>query len=474
MSEVKETTIHVAEPTTVVASTPSEATPAEYAARLEEAKRSWGPRVTERIEFLQEALRVLREKGVSVTAPMLCRILLAGDAKSVTKSVPRDAVLIFKDNKYFYNGLLPPMFADKVMIKLPSGQFEILGVIKSVRRLDQSAYWEITFTVPPSPTHDAILVSSTPIQLDMFALDMIPQQCAHATDLSDVIATFVQKDVDGTLFFKLMVFETDTNADLGNISTYEHGIAHSDSPAFVEGLAAAIKSEAEGADNCPGELINGQCVELQNQKTKITVAEVPTFLIYSQNLTQFEHELTTILANAALAAKLCAFFAVPSTSYATLRKRNSLLWTKLALDADDCIAQFIVTLHRNVFESYLSALNNLWQGPAVTGDNTKIAAIMWLLFYTQLPVFVTKLAKMMTLELTSKNIQYQMRALVREFHKELTKHVTAFLPPRDVTDLQQRTVIDNIRMYLNDIRIGVAERMDIAVRMNAPECFRKK
>ena len=129
------------------------------------------------------------------------------------------------------------------------------------------------------------------------------------------------------------------------------------------------------------------------------------------------------------------------------------------------------TLHRNVFESYLMQLNDLWQTKPMSDSPKMKAAIMWLLFYTQLPVFVAKLSDIMVSKVISSpktSVKASMNGIVKEFHMELTKHLSGFLPKRDASNA---VVQDNIRTALSKVQLGVQEQMSAAVIRNAPDCY---
>jgi len=346
-----------------------------------------------------------------------------------------------------------PMFADVVYQRtLDDKKVEFkgarLGVIQEVRQITGSTQFVVTI-VPEFTTTEKVNV-----YFQTFALESVLPQCKNANQ-ADVIATFISKDgIEGKQYRMLVKAGAGTE-------TFEITKAN-----LTTVLANAMKTLPE----CPGEMIDGKCQERLEQAV-LQVGQMPDFRTYLKSTAQFQMDFAASVGDDKdWVPAFSAFFIVDERSFNALATREKALRNKLLTHKDQCTAQFLLNMHRAVFETYLMQLNDMWQQPNMTPN--KIVAIMWLLYYTQLPVFVFKLLEMMVpISTGRKSIVARLHPVIKAFHTELLKHLASFLPVRDATNDDQRDIVDNVRKCLEQIRVGVQEQMSSTVERQTPECL---
>lgn len=403
-----------------------------------------------------------------VDAQTICNTLLGGNAKNVSQPVLRTGTLYVKaDNTVALQSTQPPMIGDEI---LNADTKQSIAFIHSLRSIEGSTY------VLKLNSTDLITPGETKIQLKPFALDMSPN-CKKTASSPDVIATFVSDDKDGMKFFNfaiqggaLLIARGEDEELYGSGVLRTSAADYIDSEAiFVACFVILFETQlSKYATQCPGGVIDGKCQGLVEDTLAPQAGQIPSYKKYDDNRAQFQQDLALALTDLDLASQLCAYFIVSKLAYDGLRTKHITTWSKLKVS--DCAKLYMQTLHRNVFESYLMQLNDLWQTKPMSDSPKMKAAIMWLLFYTQLPVFVAKLSDMMISKAGNKktSIKASMNGIVKEFHAELTKHLSGFLPKRDASNA---VVQDNIRTALSKVQLGVQEQMSAAVVRNAPDCF---
>jgi len=369
------------------------------------------------------------------------------DAKAEVKPASRTGKLFKRDGKYYIKTASSLMFADNVV---NSANNNSIAFIQSIRPITGSAQiYEVTLTTPSSsiPEDD----KGIDIILRSFELDMSPN-CTKFKNASthEMIATFVQNDSDALQFYKLLTIGAKIQGQSVDLDTI--------TPEDVEKwLISAMQAKQV---TCIGQLVNGRCEE-----TIKTVAQragqIPDFQTYEQNLTQFQADLEVVYKDS---KSLTDYFIVTKVAYDQVMMKNNALWA--TKKQSDCMKTFLKTLHRNVFESYIQELNDMYQRPNITATQT--AAVMWLLFYTQLPIFVLYLSGTILSRITAKNCTREIKVIVKDFHAKLKQHLVNFLPVRNETNKQ---ILDDIRGCLEKTYVGVQEQMVNAVSRNRPDCL---
>ena len=441
---------------------------------------SWNlPSVPRRVEILHAAL----EKS-GRTAAQFCTRYLQNDTQSKTKVLPHTGELKFDaaTDVLIASGVTP-MFGDLVYpvvktttdSKVTEEKGDLVGFVTSVRKITASNYYAISIKddsqnpqTPPDGKY----------YFEHFALDLAPQ-CMNVGS-ADVIATFVAQDKDGKRYRDLVnyVVQDDENGTI----TWEQHVDPPGSGNLVDWDKASVEQETNQIEIlagvftselglvCDGDMVDGKC-QARLEKAVLHVGQIPDFRSYLKATTDFQMDFAEAVGlDNAWVPEFSAFFVVDELSYSDLVKRDKQLRQKLLTSKDQCTAQFLLKMHHMVFETYLMQLNNLWQQPNMT--TSKTVAVMWLLYYTQLPVFVFKLLEMMTPRSSARsNIVSRIHVTVKAFHDELLSHLTGFLPVRDKTNSTQRQIVDDVRACLEQIRVGVQEQMSQAVVRQTPECL---
>jgi hypothetical protein len=409
---------------------------------------SWAlPSVSFQIQTWTDALA-----QAGKTSDQFCNALLKQNAGEVTQVPQRKGFLETKEERLIMSGTTP-MFADIVFANTNDKLGPMIGIINKVRSIAGNALYEVMFAEPVS------IATKEAVFLQKFALDLAPE-CTN-TKSADVIATFVARDKNGVEYRKRI--------DEGVSKSGLH-IDYTSASDMASALSFALLDVLVALPSCPGEMVDGRCQEIL-ESAVLKVGQMSDFKTYLGNTTQFQMDFEQAVQNkSSWVQEFSAFFIVDKPSYEELHAREKALRRRLLLNKDQCTAQFLLSMHRSVFESYLMQLNNLWQKSNIT--HTEIAAIMWLLYFTQLPVFVLKLLEMMVPQTASrKNITARIHPLVKTFHTELLTHVSGFLPVRNPLQKEQSSIIDCVRKYLEQIRIGVQEQMSMVVTRQTPECL---
>ncbi len=428
---------------------------------------SWkAPSAAIQIETLNAAL----QKSNS-TAAQFCSRYLHKNAHEQTQQPPRKGTIkTFDDKTLVISGTIP-MFADlvstyEIVSEVKNGKEvkteqkdNFLGFVNSVRKIQASNDYVVTLI--NAEGNDVAGIFKDSVYLESFSLDILPQ-CKNV-EAADVIATFVSQDKDGKEYRRMV--------DASSAFITGWGPESNTNPANLEVALEETFTHEIPVAICPpnGEIVDGKC-QRRLEQAVLTVGHMPDFRTYLKNTSEFQGDFAEVVGhNKAWVPEFSSFFIVDEASFNTLAKREQILRSKLVLSKDQCTAQFLLNMHRAVFETYLMQLNDMRQQPDIT--NSKNAAIMWLLYYTQLPVFVYKLLEMMVSESTKRNITVKIHSIVQAFHSELLKHLSGFSPVRDMTNSEQRDIVDNVRRYLEQLRVGVQEQMSNAVVRQTPECL---
>jgi len=131
-----------------------------------------------------------------------------------------------------------------------------------------------------------------------------------------------------------------------------------------------------------------------------------------------------------------AFFYVNPGVYEVWRQAEQDLRYKFKTSKKREQSAWLLQLHRVIFDSYLDQLQSMGQSQSL-GKNQKLA-IMWLLFYTQLPIFVIRLLQMLydelngSADITVAKLKMRVGAIVARFHSVVVQALPEFLPMPDV------------------------------------------
>jgi hypothetical protein len=472
-----------------------------------------------------------------LTPAEFCQVALFDSPKDTQSMQPlRKASMRFypDDGKWYItvaNGM--PQVADTVLDE--KNPDNVLGFITKInRRLPNSTLYEVEFEDVKAEAPFQTIAQTQSVQVMLREFKMHINAACKSVATPDVIATFVsERGSAGDTLFRDWILRgaaisgaffpdtPQTEAEL--IARYNAG----------DNLLPSLLSDAfnqmhdDMNRGCYFDIVNGRCA--QRLDTAIEQAgEVPLYSTYIQDTTQFQADLETILVPqtpevvaeeaaevatihvaetepvAAGEAKvvaaeeeeepeeknytptmqvysledvkaLCAFFFVPEKQYNEWEQKERVTRIAFRKSKHKCEANYLLRLHRRVFECYLSNVNALWQDPDM--NPIKQAAIMWLLYYTQLPVFVLKFMLMLKEELDKnykKVYQYaRVQAMIQTFHKDLVDNLALWLPMSDAaSDAEQyMTVADTVHSILKDkakILVPVIEQ--VTQSLGEPDC----
>ena len=421
------------------------------------------------IQFTQSLYDAMQRSGL--TPELFCDKALKGDAKEPTQRLHREIKLHMADNHIIAVDGAKPMFAD-ILYDEEGKDGKITkspwGVIEHVRQISGHNMFELQvanqsseFTVWKAQKSSAVKT----FWLRDFDLGLAPQ-CKNVTQ-SDVIATFVTQ-IPTKPDLKRMYRSWVTDGLYGSQSDF----SFSD---IVRGLQNSFKQIIDEYPHCPSNFVDGRCQEILEQAA-FEVGKITDFKAYLENVTEFERDFAVVANDSqseSWVEEFSAFFIVDEPSYKKLQEREKARRAQLLAHDDQCTVQFLLNVHRNIFDCYLMQLNDGWQQKNITFP--QIAAIMWLLFYTQLPVFVHHLLQLLmpTKKEKRANIPANIPTVVQLFQSELMKHLSDFLPIRSRENTKQQNLVDNVRIYLDKIGTGVYKQMVRTLERQTPDCLQE-
>ncbi len=417
-----------------------------------------------------------------MTAPEFCTLFLQGDAGEPTEKPHRQGKLLLQDG-YILVVEGHPKFADIIYTAMEKVvDRKLLGVVSSVRQVGTAFEVELEKSKIGQSIFDGTSRKEIPIYLEDFHLG-VASRCEKEETCANVVATFVGLADAEKIFRSWIINTTLLYFDEVTSSQLEASRTKDDYASWVMVVAAAFHNRlqreiGEGKMfTCDfqgkGELVDGKCEEIF-ENAVLSVGEMSAFSVYSKNTQSFMLDFQSIINNETPAEwvdEFCAFFIIDEPSYNALKAQEKDVRLQLVHNKDQCTGQFLLRIHRNMFECYLMQLNNLWQQTDAT--MLKIAAVMWLLFYTQLPVFVFQLLKRMapSKPMMRENVRKMVNETVTYFHQQLTEHLSGFLPILDDTNAEQKDLIAEIYLCLKNIEPAVVEQMLDNVEQQIPECL---
>jgi len=483
----------------------------------------------QKIDIITDALSTSR-----LTPAEFCQVALFDAPKDTQSMQPlRKASMRFypdEGGKWYItvaNGI--PQVADTVLDEKKTDV--VLGFITKInRRLPNSTLYEVEFEDVNAESSLQTIAQTQSVQVMLREFKMHINASCKSVAAPDVIATFVsERGSAGDALFRDWIlrgaaisgalFEGIPQTEDELIARYNAG----------ENLLPSLLSDAfnqmhdDMNRGCYFDIVNGRCA--QRLDTAIQQAgEVPLYRTYIEETTKFQADLETMLvpqtpevvaeetaevatihvtgAEAKVTEEeevgeedkpaeenftptmqiysledvkaLCAFFFVPEKQYNEWEQKERETRMVFRKSKHTCEANYLLRLHRRVFECYLSNVNALWQDPDM--NPIKQGAIMWLLYYTQLPVFVLKFLLMLKEELQKnykKVYEYsRVKAMIERFHKDLVDNLALWLPMSDATDAEQyMTVADTVHAILKDrakILVPVIEQ--VTQSLGEPDC----
>ena len=418
------------------------------------------------LQFTRSINEAMQQSGM--TAEMFCDFALQGDAQEPTQKPRREITLQMVEGKIIATGEARPMFGD---IIYEASNSEIpFGVIQKVRQI---AGHVSVFEIEVANQHSDFVSfveetdpSAMVVTLQDFDLGLAPQ-CKNAVQ-TNIVASFVSH-IQKTE-------EPQSSKDI--YSEWVHnGLENRDSYSYDEIVAGLKASFAKAISKvqCPptGELIDGRCQEIL-EKAVFEIGRISDFQAYLKNLIEFQHDFAAVANNGqekSWVQEFSAFFIVDESSFKRLQERENMRRLQLSTNADQCTAQFLLDVHRDVFDCYLIQLNDCWQQPNI--NFSQIAAIMWLLFYTQLPVFVQNLLQLLmpSQQTNRSNIIRSVPQVLQRFQSDLITHLSNFLPIRSRENITQQKLVDSVRMYLEKIGHGVLQQMTGNLKRQTSDCM---
>lgn len=411
-----------------------------------------------------------------LTPAEFCQMAMYGDVKdSSALPAPRKGTLRVLENYPETNAIylinVVPQLADSLMTQTndKDRKLKTWGHIQRVvRQLPNSSIYEVHVAWLPfsSGVDQSDLIfeaEQTPkeIFLQEFRLQLNPA-CSGKNERDVVSAFFTKKvdDIDAKLEDWLRAGWVASKRGDANDDT---GIVAAQQESWTEVLTAsfnALHDKMRGA--CPNDIIEGRCVQIMETAME-HVGTLSSYASYMEGVERFRQDLRHTLQpespeelqqeilehaseetgetvfihkgegkeeateSAAVWMQpeeqgsmenidaLTAAFVIDERSYNALLEKERALRGRMR-------DQAILRVQHLILNGYLSRLNAMWQLPEMT--YIKVAAIMWLLRYTQHPTFQARLLDML---MRTRNIN----TVTREFQNALEANLDLFLPQSD-------------------------------------------
>ncbi len=406
----------------------------------------------------------LAMQRAGMSAATFCTLVLNGNAQEPVFRPGRKVKLALREDStgpriIALSGI--PKFADVIYNNTSAlGQPPVLeqaGVIQNVKFYPEANIYEIKVENPSATFRQwrDIDKKDWDVELRDFEIWQAPM-CRGNVQNNDVVATFLSQ--------------------AGAVAKYNGWVTGAGADPVEAISQKFVDLMSKKQPKCPagGTLVDGICRE-QLSQAMISIGEVKEYKKFAEDTVKFQQNFA-VLANGGIeepwVLALTAQFLPDQTSFDSYRKLEFAHIAQLKNNKDKCTATYLLRMIESARFVYLLELDRLWQIPMIA--DAQKAAVMWLLYFTQLPVIRYALFLLFApvYEAMSRKTLAQVLfgKFVNQFQPMLASKITHFLQ-RDESNPHQAELVDNIIAFLERVRISTQKAFADELSTKAPECL---